>query len=123
MLGKLEYLIALSAEKNFGRAAERCAVAQPSFSAGIRALEEALGVPLVIRSSRFQCFTPEGEVVLDWARRITGDVLRGRRDGNALMGRLVQQSPPYGANRQYPARRGPGKILSYAGSLADGSIT
>ncbi len=74
MLSKLEYLIALSVEKNFGRAAERCGVAQPSFSAGIRALEELLGVPLVLRSSRFQGFTAEGELVLDWARRISGDV-------------------------------------------------
>jgi DNA-binding transcriptional LysR family regulator len=74
MLNKFEYLIALAAERNFGRAAERCGVAQPSFSAGIRALEELLGVPLVLRSSRFQGFTPEGEVVLDWARRISGDV-------------------------------------------------
>jgi DNA-binding transcriptional LysR family regulator len=73
MLAKLEYLIALAAEQNFGRAAARCGVAQPSFSAGIRALEDQLGVPLVLRSSRFQGFTPEGEMVLDWARRITGD--------------------------------------------------
>jgi DNA-binding transcriptional LysR family regulator len=73
MLAKLEYLIALAAEGNFGRAAARCGVAQPSFSAGIRALEDQLGVPLVLRSSRFQGFTPEGEMVLDWARRITGD--------------------------------------------------
>jgi len=73
MLAKLEYLIALAAEQNFGRAAARCGVAQPSFSAGIRALEDLLGVPLVLRSSRFQGFTPEGEMVLDWARRITGD--------------------------------------------------
>jgi DNA-binding transcriptional LysR family regulator len=74
MLSKFEYLIALAAERNFGRAAERCGVAQPSFSAGIRALEEMLGVPLVLRSSRFQGFTTEGEVVLEWARRINGDV-------------------------------------------------
>src|ERR1700691_4430024 len=74
MLSKFEYLIALAAERNFGRAAERCGVAQPSFSAGIRALEDMLGVPLVLRSSRFQGFTPEGEIVLEWARRITGDV-------------------------------------------------
>jgi DNA-binding transcriptional LysR family regulator len=84
MLGKLEYLIALSAEKNFGRAAERCGVAQPSFSAGIKALEEGLGVPLVMRSSRFQGFTAEGEVVLDWARRITGEVHAMRDDVSRL---------------------------------------
>jgi DNA-binding transcriptional LysR family regulator len=92
MLSKLEYLIALAAERNFGRAAARCGVAQPSFSAGIRALEEEFGVPLVVRSSRFQGFTPEGQMVLDWARRITGDVsaLRAavRTAGRGLTGRL-----------------------------------
>jgi DNA-binding transcriptional LysR family regulator len=80
MLGKLEYLLALAREKNFGRAAESVGVAQPSFSAGIRALEDLLGMPLVIRSSRFQGFTPEGEAVLEWARRISGDVHAMRDD-------------------------------------------
>jgi DNA-binding transcriptional LysR family regulator len=80
MLGKLEYLLALAREKNFGRAAESLGIAQPSFSAGIKALEDTLGMPLVIRSSRFQGFTPEGETVLDWARRITGDVHAMRDD-------------------------------------------
>jgi DNA-binding transcriptional LysR family regulator len=80
MLGKLEYLLALAREKNFGRAAESVGIAQPSFSAGIRALEDLLGMPLVIRSSRFQGFTPEGEAVLEWARRITGEVHAMRDD-------------------------------------------
>ena len=57
---------------------------QPSFSAAIRALEEKMGVPLVIRRSRFQGFTPEGERVLEWARRITGDVHAMRDDVNSL---------------------------------------
>jgi DNA-binding transcriptional LysR family regulator len=84
MLGKLEYLLALARAKNFGRAAESMGVAQPSFSAGIRALEDQLGMPLVIRSSRFQGFTPEGEAVLEWARRITGDVNAMRDDVTRL---------------------------------------
>ena len=74
ILPKLEYLIVLAREKHFGRAAEACGVTQPSFSAAIRTLEDMVGLPLVIRSSRFQGFTPEGEVMLDWARRITSDV-------------------------------------------------
>lgn len=64
----------MAREKHFGRAAEACGVTQPSFSAAIRALEDIVGLPLVVRSSRFQGFTPEGEVMLDWARRITSDV-------------------------------------------------
>ncbi|MDE8349601.1 MAG: LysR family transcriptional regulator [Acidocella sp.] len=84
MLGKLKYLIALAREKNFGHAAESCGVTQPSFSAGIRALEELMGMPLVKRSSRFQGFTPEGEVVLEWARRIAADVHAMRDDVTRL---------------------------------------
>jgi DNA-binding transcriptional LysR family regulator len=42
-------------------------------SSAIKALEEQLGVQLVRRGSRYQGLTPEGERVLDWARRIVGD--------------------------------------------------
>ncbi|MGC9268898.1 LysR family transcriptional regulator [Acidiphilium sp.] len=84
MIDKLGYLLALAREKHFGRAAETCGVTQPTFSAGIRVLEETLGMPLVERSSRFQGFTPEGERVLDWARRIVGDMQAMRADIVAL---------------------------------------
>ncbi len=57
---------------------------QPSFSAGIKALEEGLGVPLVMRSSRFQGFIAKGELVLDRARRITGEVHAMRDDVSRL---------------------------------------
>ena len=53
-------------------------------SAGIKQLEETLGVLLVNRGSRFRSFTPEGERVLDWARRIVGDARALREDINAL---------------------------------------
>lgn len=84
MIDKLGYLLALARDKHFSRAAESCGVTQPTFSAGIRTLEEMLGMPLVERSSRFQGFTPEGERVLDWARRIVGDVQAMRADITAL---------------------------------------
>ncbi|GGD10423.1 LysR family transcriptional regulator [Aureimonas glaciei] len=74
MIDKLEYFIALAQERHFGRAAERLGVTQPTLSAGIRQLEERLGVTLVNRGSRFQGITPEGERVLAWARRIVEDV-------------------------------------------------
>lgn len=84
MITKFEYLIALARERNFSRAAEACGVSQPTFSAGIRALEQQLGIPLVERSSRFKGFTPEGERVLEWARRIAGDMRAMRADIGAL---------------------------------------
>jgi DNA-binding transcriptional LysR family regulator len=80
MLEKLEFMIALSREQHFGRAAESCGVAQPTLSLGIQSLEQLLNVPLVKRSSRFQGFTPEGERVLVWARRLVGDAQAMRQD-------------------------------------------
>ena len=73
MIDKLEFLIALARERHFGRAAAASGVTQPTFSAAIKQLEETLGVMLVKRGSRFQGLTPEGEQVLVWALRITGD--------------------------------------------------
>ena len=53
MLDKLEFLLALAREQHFGRAAEACGVTQPTLSAGMKQLEEQLGVLLVKRGSRF----------------------------------------------------------------------
>src|SRR5690348_12578515 len=84
MLDKLEFLLALARERHFGRAAEACAVTQPTLSAGIKQLEEQMGVLLVNRGSRFQGFTAEGERVLEWARRIVGDTRAMRDEINTL---------------------------------------
>lgn len=73
MIERLEMFIALAHERHFGRAAESCGVTQPTLSAALKQLEEQLGVPLVLRGSRFQGLTPEGELALTWARRITAD--------------------------------------------------
>ena len=92
MIDKLESFIVLARTQHFGRAAEELGVTQPTLSAAIKQLEETLGVMLVRRGSRFQGLTPEGEQVLDWARRITGDArtmkeeMRAARRG--LSGRL-----------------------------------
>jgi len=71
-------------EKHFGRAAEACGVTQPTLSAGVKQLEEQMGVLLVNRGSRFQGFTPEGQRVLEWARRIVGDTRAMREEINSL---------------------------------------
>ena len=84
MIDKLEFLIALAREKNFGRAAEQCGVTQPTFSAGIKQLEDTLGVLLVQRTSRFLGFTAEGERVLDWARTIVADTRAMREEVRTL---------------------------------------
>lgn len=84
MIEKLELLLALAREKHFGRAAEACGISQPSFSAALKTIEEQLGVRIVERGSRFQGFTPEGERILEWARRIVGDARTMRQEISAL---------------------------------------
>jgi DNA-binding transcriptional LysR family regulator len=91
MLDKLDFLLALAREQHFGRAAEACGVTQPTLSAGVKQLEEQMGVLLVNRGSRFQGFTPEGQRVLDWARRIVGDARAMREEINALRHGLTGQ--------------------------------
>ncbi len=89
MIDKLEFLLALAREKNFGKAAEACGVTQPTLSAGIKQLEDGFGLLLVQRSSRFIGFTAEGERVLDWARRIVGDARAMRQEVQALKSGLI----------------------------------
>jgi len=84
MIDKLEMLLALAREQHFGRAAEACGVTQPTLSAGLKQLEQTLGILLVNRQSRFIGFTPEGLRVLDWARRIVGDARAMRQEIGAL---------------------------------------
>lgn len=80
LIDKLDLLLALSREQHFGRAAEACRVTQQTLSAGVKSLEGQLGTRLVQRGSRFQGFTPEGERVLTWARRIVADTRAMRED-------------------------------------------
>ena len=84
MLDKLAFLVALSRERHFGRAAQACGVTQPTLSAGLKHLESTLGVLLVHRSGRFGGFTPEGERVLAWASRIVADAGAMRDEVRAL---------------------------------------
>jgi DNA-binding transcriptional LysR family regulator len=69
----LEYLSALARERHFARAAKACRVTQSTLSAGIKQMEDSLGVLMVERGQRFQGFTPEGEKALEWAQHVISD--------------------------------------------------
>jgi len=84
VIDRLDFILALARERHFGRAAEACGVTQPTLSAGVKQLEEQMGVLLVNRGSRFKSFTAEGERVLEWARRIVGDSRAMRDEINSL---------------------------------------
>lgn len=84
MIDKLEFFITLAKERSFSRAAEICGVTQPTLSAGIKQLEDTLGVLLVSRTSRFHGLTGEGERVLEWAKRIVSDARAMRQEVRTL---------------------------------------
>ena len=83
MIDKLEMFLAVAKERHFGRAAASMGITQPTLSAGIKQLEEQLGVLLVFRGSRFGGLTPEGQSALVWARRIVGDTRQLRDEMRA----------------------------------------
>jgi DNA-binding transcriptional LysR family regulator len=89
LLRHLQYLVILARERHFARAAAACNVTQPTLSAGIKQLEEQLGLLVVQRGKRFEGLTPEGERVLAWAQRITADAESLEQEASRLRGGLV----------------------------------
>lgn len=68
-LNELRYIVAVSQEKNFRRAAERAFVSQPALSLAIQKLEEELGVQIFERSRTEVSLTPIGELIVAQAQR------------------------------------------------------
>jgi len=104
-LRDLELLVSLSRHKNFSLAASDCNISQPAFSTRIRKMEERIKLPLVRRGNSFRGFTPEGEVVLKWARKLLADAeglrqeiyaLKDRLDGKLTLG-VIPTAMPFAA--------------------------
>ena len=91
LIRQLQYLTALARERHFARAAAACNVTQPTLSAGIKQIEETLGVLVVERGHRFVGFTAEGERVLAWAQRVTADYEGLTQELGAMRGGLTGQ--------------------------------
>jgi len=70
---QLRAFVALADERHFTRAAQRCHLTQPAFSALIRALEEAVGMRLFDRSTRHVELTAQGRVLDASARRLLAE--------------------------------------------------
>jgi len=91
-LKQLQYLVALSEQGHFGRAADACFVTQSTLSAGLRELESLLGITLVERTRRVVRFTPLGDRIAAQARRVLREAdeitAMARAAGNPLSGEL-----------------------------------
>jgi len=71
---QLRAFVALADERHFTRAAQRCHLTQPAFSALIRSLEETAGLRLFDRNTRHVELTAEGKVLDASARRLLADM-------------------------------------------------
>jgi len=70
----LRAFVALAQERHFTRAAQRCHLTQPAFSALIRSLEETAGARLFDRNTRRVELTVEGRVFEASAQRLLGEL-------------------------------------------------
>ena len=85
-LRQLRYIVALSEERSFTRAAGKVLVAQPALSQQIAKLEAELGLPLVDRTTRRVAMTEAGDRLVEHARRVLKQVDVAREDLADLVG-------------------------------------
>jgi LysR family hydrogen peroxide-inducible transcriptional activator len=110
---QLQYAVAVADARSFRRAAALCGVSQPSLSAQLAQLEEALGVRLFERDRRRVLVTQAGEDLIARARRLlveTDDLSdSARRLGDPLAATLrlgvIPTISPYLLPELVPALR------------------
>ena len=86
-LSWLEDFVALAEHRNFSRAAEARNVTQPAFSRRIRALEDWIGTPLILRSPQGAELNAAGEHLREHAIGVLRDLQQMRRGTLRVAGR------------------------------------
>ena len=69
-LRQLRYFVTVAEEGNISRAAQKSFLTQPALSRQIKALEEAIGQPLLDRQAHSIRLTPTGQTLLQEARKL-----------------------------------------------------
>lgn len=75
-LTELRYIVSLARQSHFGRAAEKCHVAQPTLSVAVKKLEDSLGIVLFERNSGDIRPTTIGAQVVAQAERVLSEAAR-----------------------------------------------
>jgi len=89
----LGFFCALASAGSLSAAAREMGITTPAVSKHLALMESRLGIPLVIRTTRRMSLTPEGELYLEHARRILGEI----EDMRELLG--VSKAVPKGLLR------------------------
>ena len=77
---QIRYFLAVEETGTFTKAAEKVFVSQPALSAGVKALEEQLGVQLLVRGKKRVSLTPEGLRFREHARLIVEEFAAARQE-------------------------------------------
>lgn len=79
MLAQIEGFLVTVREKSISRAAEASFLSQPALTARLQSLEQELGAPLLIRTSRGVKLSEAGKAFLPYAQRAIQTIEEGRK--------------------------------------------
>jgi LysR family hydrogen peroxide-inducible transcriptional activator len=75
-LTQLEYVLAVSRYRHFGKAARSCFVTQPTLSMQVQKLEDELGITIFDRSKSPVLLTSEGDLIIEQAKVVVREQRR-----------------------------------------------
>ncbi|AQZ95143.1 LysR family transcriptional regulator [Halopseudomonas phragmitis] len=109
-LRALRHFVALVEHQGFIRAGEAIGLSQPALTRSIQNLEQRLGCPLIIRGGKGVELTPQGQLVLEHAKRLlagSAALKNALQQFNDLeSGELLIGAGPFPAARLVPATMG-----------------
>lgn len=137
LLDEMGVFIAVAEEGGFAAAARKLVVSAPTITRAIAALEERVGTPLFVRTTRYVRLTDAGEHYLHDCRRILNEIEAAEAQASGAhvnpQGQLVVSSPVFFGQLfvvplmaqfidQYPEVRGEVRLLDRSVQMADEGI-
>lgn len=105
-LRDLQYLVAVAEHKNFSKAAEHCAISQPTLSNQIKKLEAYLDVQIFERDPHLVRITPVGSSIITIAKNITENAEKireiARYSVRTYVNKIIMGGFPTLANYVFP---------------------